>query len=157
MEGDNLTDGRRVFVNYGPNAISIKDLYSPDLKFGDDDNMESCGVEMTVLTTYVYRPDPLLEFLLDGSTPVTVFRNPYGKDTDACWDEVTHRIVQPDNRLGFGCYHPKLFLIKFKNGVLWVAITSSNLIYEDWYEIGQVIWLMDFHHKTEPNESEFEQ
>lgn len=57
-------------------------------------------------------------------------------------NEGKHIFVFPPfpNIYTYGCFHPKLILIRFKDR-LRVVISSANLLEQDWYYWSQCIWM----------------
>ena len=107
----------------------------------EEDSLTECAV----LTTFNCKERPLLNHLFRSKVPTTIFKNPKGKakNSEPVQENKHARLIVPPNRIGFGCYHPKMMLLKFSD-VLRVVVSSANLVEIDWYELGQVIWFQDF-------------
>lgn len=138
----------KYYRNSEPFMLEIDQLFHRNLDIKEADSICECAV----LTTYVCKERPLLNHIFKHKIPVTIFKEPRGKVNEPVQEFKHCRIIIPPNNLGFGCYHPKLMLLKF-NDVLRVVVSSANLLEIDWLELGQVIWFQDFP-KNINNESE---
>lgn len=127
--------------------LDIEQLFHKNLDLNEDNSLTEC----VVLTSFVCKERPLLNYLFKSKIPCTIFKEPRGKHNDPIQEYKHCRIIIPPNNLGFGCYHPKIMLIKFADS-LRVVISSANLIELDWQELGQVIWFQDFPLNTENEE-----
>ncbi|CAI2364989.1 unnamed protein product [Moneuplotes crassus] len=131
--------------------LYIEQLFHKNLNAKDKESM----CENVLLTSYVCKERPLLNHLFKAKVPCTIIKEPRGKGKgrDPVQEFKHCRFIIPLNRIGFGCFHPKIMFIRFENS-LRLVISSANLYEVDWAQLGQVIWFQDFPRNVDDNAQE---
>eukprot|EP01029_Cantina_marsupialis_P000492 TRINITY_DN1035_c0_g3_i1.p1 TRINITY_DN1035_c0_g3~~TRINITY_DN1035_c0_g3_i1.p1 ORF type:complete len:465 (-),score=79.26 TRINITY_DN1035_c0_g3_i1:278-1672(-) len=140
-------NGEQLFFSYTlvcpnpANSLKIEEIFKSNEK-----------LEEMMVSTFVFQPDFFTK-LLSFNVPMVFITHKLSDDpaVKRFFDQlpnVTHFVPPLNNNGKFGCYHSKFFLLKFQTFIR-VCITTSNLSDDDFYAVGQTIWVQDFPKKFE--------